>query len=534
MTLVAVVNSSGIHALGWTLLHFLWQGCLIAALLALVLAALPHAAAQARYAACCCALTSMLVAPLGTLLRQLGVDRASTPSLGTLGVGHEGLAAPSAPAPLLATLGAAWALGSLVMSVRLAVGLLRLRHLVEQAIPVPDAWQRRLGALGQRIGLARPVRLVASAATDAPLTLGWMRPLVVLPIGVLGSLPAAYVEAILLHELAHVRRLDYLVNVIQAAAEALLYYHPAVHWVSRCMRLEREHCCDDVAITALNDPLGYARALTAMEAWRAPVPRPALGSNGGSLLGRIARIVERPPRQRATRASTLIGAVAIVGGLTLGAAWAQAGSEDEAASRPGSGVDRSLESASLGVAWLPPALQRWQPLLAAAAERHGVDPALLAIVALVESLGNPAAHSPNGAVGLMQVMPTTAAAIASDRALDDYTEERLWDPDYNVDFGAWYLSRQLAEFGPDGISDHSVALAAIAYNGGPRLARACGAGRLTLPEPVRRYRDLVVGLWRERAQHESPTFVAWRAQLGAMRVAPETWQTRLRQLGGSR
>ncbi|HTV18498.1 MAG TPA: lytic transglycosylase domain-containing protein, partial [Polyangiaceae bacterium] len=169
--------------------------------------------------------------------------------------------------------------------------------------------------------------------------------------------------------------------------------------------------------------------------------------------------------------------------------------------------------------------ERWQPVLAAAAERHGVDPTLLAIVTLVESLGDPSAHSPAGAVGLMQVMPTTAASIAAERALDDYSEERLWDPDYNVDFGAWYLSRQLAEFGPEGISDRSVSLAAIAYNGGPGLARASGQGAAALPDDVRRYRDLVVGMWRERALAESPTFAAWKERLRQLMAAPESWQT---------
>ncbi|HTV17853.1 MAG TPA: M56 family metallopeptidase, partial [Polyangiaceae bacterium] len=353
MSLVTLADSAGIHALGWTLLHFVWQGCLIAALLALALALVPRAAAPARYAACCVALAAMLFAPLGTLMRQLGDEPAPA-----LMLSRPELAAPAHSGLLLLALSLSWALGSLVMSLRLVVGVVRLRRWVERALPVPAEWQERLVALARGIGLARSVRLVASAAIDTPLTLGWLRPLVVLPIGVIGSLPAAYVEALLLHELAHVRRLDYLVNVLQTGAEALLFYHPAVHWVSRRLRLEREHCCDDVAIGALHDPIAYARALTAMEAWRAPVPLPALGSNGGSLLGRIERIVGRTERPRATRASALLSALVAACGLAMATAWACAGREEVAAPEPVANVGPRLEARPPGVAWFPPALER--------------------------------------------------------------------------------------------------------------------------------------------------------------------------------
>jgi soluble lytic murein transglycosylase len=117
-----------------------------------------------------------------------------------------------------------------------------------------------------------------------------------------------------------------------------------------------------------------------------------------------------------------------------------------------------------------------------------------------------------GAIGLMQLMPTTAARIAAVRELDHHSERRLWEPAYNLDLGAWYLAEQLGAFGAHG--DRSVALAAVAYNGGPRRARAYveSESDATLYEETRRYRDLVVGMWKERELAQSSTFAAWHEQ----------------------
>lgn len=532
MNLSTLAGSAGVQALGWTLLHFLWQGAIIAAALAVALAGLPRGLARARYAACCVALVLSLLAPLATLLALLhrfGAEPALPPRLG--GPTASG---PWESVPLL--LSAAWALGSAGMSLRLALGFARLRQMLERCAPVPREWQARVEALARRLGIARAVRLAVSPAVDAPLTLGWLRPVIVLPVGVLGSLPAAYLEALLIHELAHVRRLDYLVNILQAGVEALLFYHPAVHWMSHRLRLEREYCCDDVAASAVGDPIEYARALTAMETWRA-LPALALGASGGSLLSRLERLVRRPaPGVSSARASTaLAGALAAAGSLALVTAWACGADGDAGGPAPGRAQNQltasgapSAEAAPNGqgapsaedidVAWFPPELRRWEPVLAAAAERHGVDPILVAIVTLVESLGDPQAHSPAGAVGLMQLMPSTAARIAAVRELDGYSEALLWDPDYNVDLGAWYLSRQRAEFAPGSVDDAAVALAAVAYNAGPGRTRAWGQGAAELPAETRTYRDLVVGMWRERARAESPTFDAWSAALAARRT----------------
>jgi hypothetical protein len=124
-----------------------------------------------------------------------------------------------------------------------------------------------------------------------PTVIGWLRPVVLLPIASLSGLTTQQIEMILAHELAHIRRHDFIVNLMQAVVETLLFYHPAVWWISQRIRVEREHCCDDVAVAMFGDPLQYARALTRFEELRLDPAHALLAANGGSLLTRIRRLV---------------------------------------------------------------------------------------------------------------------------------------------------------------------------------------------------------------------------------------------------
>jgi TonB family protein len=139
--------------------------------------------------------------------------------------------------------------------------------------------------------LARPVRVLVAAAGESPAVIGWLRPAILLPAATLLNLTPDQLEAVLAHELAHIRRQDYLVNLLQVVAETLLFYHPAVWWVSARMRHERELCCDDLAVRSCGDALCYARALTRLERLRLTAPAMAMGSNGGSMLYRIQRLM---------------------------------------------------------------------------------------------------------------------------------------------------------------------------------------------------------------------------------------------------
>ena len=125
--------------------------------------------------------------------------------------------------------------------------------------PLEAAWMEKLDDLRCRLGVSRPVRLLKSALVEVPTVIGWLRPVILLPAATLSGLTPRQLEAILAHELAHVRRLDYLVNAFQCLVETLMFYHPVAWWISRCIREERENCCDDLVIQVCGDRLIRAR-----------------------------------------------------------------------------------------------------------------------------------------------------------------------------------------------------------------------------------------------------------------------------------
>jgi uncharacterized protein (TIGR03435 family) len=298
-----------VERLGWTLVHFLWQGLSIALLYAVARRIMARRSSpNGRYLLACAALAAMMAAPLATwcLMQQPDASpdaayhiRSIPPAPSATGVVTATLpdsvraAVPSVkPGQFLAWIVVVWLAGAAAFWVRLAGGWVvaaRMRSMLVRR--APPEWQEALSKLGAQIRLSRPVPLLVSALVQVPAVVGWLRPVVLVPVGALGGLPAEYLEALLLHELAHIRRQDYLVNMLQSVAEALLFYHPAVWWVSRHIRAERELCCDDVAVSVSGDALTYARALAHLESCRPSHLSAALAANGGSLADRIARLL---------------------------------------------------------------------------------------------------------------------------------------------------------------------------------------------------------------------------------------------------
>jgi len=324
MSLQALAHSAEAQVAAWSLLHFVWQGCVIAALLWLALAIVPRGQARLRYGAACLALALLALSPPLTfwyLLAQRPLAVAFVPPVG-LGAGQGSY--------LSLWLLAAWGLGSSLMTLRLLLGLVTLRQMVAGATVASAHWQWQLTRLAERARSSQRVLLLLSPHVDGPVVLGWLRPVILLPLSAFSSLPPSYLEALLAHELGHVRRLDYLVNVVQCGVEALLFYHPAVHWVSRCMRAEREHCCDDIAVQVTGEPLCYARALAEMETLRARLPEPALAANGGTLMLRIERILKRPASTQAEPRVLLTASLVLASALSLAlaGAWACSSSSD--------------------------------------------------------------------------------------------------------------------------------------------------------------------------------------------------------------
>lgn len=303
-----------VQVAGWVLLHFLWQGSVLAIVAAAALRFCRLGSSNIRYVVACLALAAMLAAPLLTafvLASQSAratfgsgsalVDAArlvATPG-GTLDfvrVAQQVIAknaavnALEAYFPLIVSV---WLAGVTVLLLNTFRGWYHIRRLHKAALVcAPSSWQLPVNRLAQRLALRKPVRVVEFNTVDVPTVLGWLRPVIILPVAAVAQLPAAQLEAVLAHELAHVRRHDYLVNLLQRVAEAVLFYHPAIWWISARVREEREHCCDDLAIEVCGDRDNYATALAELESRRSTAPVLGLAATDGSLLKRIRRILQ--------------------------------------------------------------------------------------------------------------------------------------------------------------------------------------------------------------------------------------------------
>jgi GWxTD domain-containing protein len=325
-----------VHALGWSLLHFCWQGTVVAILLGSVLKLLYGQSPQIRYAAACCALASMVVLPLATFARLAVASQLVEVRMASAGMDRVPMVSQEntsgTPVPWLERMArkldqslpwvlCGWFAGVFLLVSRLNLGLIAARRMKFVATrPVPTELQLLLQQLSRRMGVERTIKLASSTLVQVPTVVGWFRPVILIPLGCLMGLSSSQVEAVLAHELAHIRRHDYLVSVFQSVAETLLFYHPAVWWVSQRIRLEREHCCDDLAVGISRDALGYAKALSFLEERRASVPMVALGANGGVLAMRIRRLLgyKETPAVPRPAAITFLAVVIVTAGLCIG------------------------------------------------------------------------------------------------------------------------------------------------------------------------------------------------------------------------
>jgi beta-lactamase regulating signal transducer with metallopeptidase domain len=203
---------------------------------------------------------------------------------------------------------AAWYTGVLVFFVHLLIGGIAAERLKTKSLmSVPDALHSLARRVAEQLKISQSFQLLTSSAVAGPMVVGWLRPVILVPLTSFSGLPSEQMEAVLAHELAHIRRQDYLMNTLQTIAEALLFYHPAVWWVSKQIRREREHCCDDVAVMMSGSALIYAEALSLLEEQRgsSTTPQLALGANGGQLAMRIKRLLTHRERTAASRGATL-------------------------------------------------------------------------------------------------------------------------------------------------------------------------------------------------------------------------------------
>jgi D-alanyl-D-alanine endopeptidase (penicillin-binding protein 7) len=293
MTAPSFVPALLVDALGWALLRFVWEGMAIGAAAALLLGAMRRHGARQRYAVCCVALGMCAALPTWQVAATLWTtDGGSAPAAVAALPWQIKLAQRL---PLVVT---AWSLGALAMIARLAAGMLWVHRLRARAVAVPAPLEAALGTLAARIGAPLGVLVRSVERLAAPVTVGWWRPVVLVPAAMLTQMPPALLEALLAHELAHIMRRDYLVNLLQAGVEALLFFHPVVWWLSARLRAERELVADEIASHATGDRRALARALQALTLAPTSVPRTgwAVPARGGSLLRRVEALMSPQPR----------------------------------------------------------------------------------------------------------------------------------------------------------------------------------------------------------------------------------------------
>ena len=337
-----ILSDQTVQQIGWTLIHFLWEAAAAAIVLASVLLWLRKSKATARYIAACATLALMVAVPCITFYcvgkshvrAEVAADegavavsaapelvKAQAPAETEPAITH---ASPSSTSPAgtlrltekaklllepaLPYLVFGWLAGVFALSLWYVGGwsqLQRYKRKMTSAVSQRDC--KKVKELAEMLRIRRAVRVLQSALVQVPTVVGWLRPVILLPASAMTGLSFEQLEAILAHELAHIRRCDYLVNMLQTVVEILGFYHPAVWWVSHKIRVERENCCDDLAVAVCGDKVRYARALALLEEMRADRPRLAVAANAGSLLGRIRRLVGDASKEN--KSSAWVGAV---------------------------------------------------------------------------------------------------------------------------------------------------------------------------------------------------------------------------------
>jgi beta-lactamase regulating signal transducer with metallopeptidase domain len=341
MNAMAWLSREETIALGWTLLHFCWQGTAVAVAYAVVDRLTSRATSAVRYTVALAALMLMPAIVIGTFAEEL---RVATPPPATANTAffHPAMHTTIHQTPILHELplasslveqndwlairtdrmlpwlDAIWFVGVLLLAIRALGGWWQLglvRHRAQRM--VPQEVERAFRRICKQIHAGRKVMLRASDEVISPLAMGVWRATVILPISAIMTLPAEELEAVIAHELGHIRRWDYLWNLLQTAIESILFFHPAVWWLSRTVRERREICCDEIAVRSCAGPAVYARALLRLEEQRTTKLQlaMALSGCGGSLLDRVRKVLGEDMAMESRMTSGV--SVAAIGALVI-------------------------------------------------------------------------------------------------------------------------------------------------------------------------------------------------------------------------
>lgn len=349
-----------IQSLSWTLIYSLGQGFLVFASLWLLLKLIPNASANVRYHLSLSALTIIQAWFATTLWQQFHeFTLANAESVGllmqtsvTLKQQLQAIAAindySTYQSILLSVqvfapwLSAFYIIGLSLMVIRLSAGIRQLFSLRKTGIiqPRPEIADL-LTSLKNRLRYDGPVRLLISMKAQVPMVVGFIKPVILVPAAAMTQLSTEQLETILLHELAHIKRHDYLINILQIVVETFLFFNPFAWLISAIIRREREHCCDDLVLDHTREPLSYATALTAL------ADKPGTGSvftvaatgQSNHLFNRIKRIMEM--KKNPFSYSRMVAAILITATITCSIAWltpafarAKKGTPEKAATPP--------------------------------------------------------------------------------------------------------------------------------------------------------------------------------------------------------
>ena len=305
-----------IDKIGLVLFHFAWQATVIALLSGILLFVLKNAGSKVRYAVCCLSMFLMVALPVIFAFSNLIKDPDSfnvsalkqLPPIDTkeefyngklIGITYrtgetqissyeELMFYVNRYTPFISII---WMFGVLLIIVYRIYGFSKIRSLIRQAhLLVETSWETKIKELMRKIGIKKKITFLQSRGIESPAVIGFLKPFLLIPVSFFTGVESICIEAILLHELAHIKRYDYLVNIIQLIVETLGFFHPAVWWISRQIRRERENCCDDFAVEILGDKLIFAKALVQLEEMRQHTAL-VIAANGSNLSNRISRLL---------------------------------------------------------------------------------------------------------------------------------------------------------------------------------------------------------------------------------------------------
>jgi TonB family protein len=303
----SLISSPFLYNLSLTLIHFIWQGVFIALALKLVLTFTSYKKPQWRYAFASLAMVANLLIPLFTFFIIYQPDfQQFSPLLNNNILLNDVINSNVNSTSnwyanfveFLPFLSLMWLVITFTLALKLFIELYNVNQLPKTGIsPAEPALEAHFYELVKQVKLKCSPRILISHKNDVPMAIGWLKPVVLIPVSMLSGLTPAQLDMLILHELAHIRRHDYLVNFIQTLVEIFLFFHPSVRWVSKQMRNEREYCSDDIAVQHCGNPVAYAHTLadtaTLCEKHRNhSIPAMAMAASGGDLKQRVIRLID--------------------------------------------------------------------------------------------------------------------------------------------------------------------------------------------------------------------------------------------------